>query len=146
VACLNASRFPKHGPLRRTVRDVLFKLVARGWWKPNWRVVRCYAGGGGGGGGTPASAAATGHAGSLEEGTGAGGGGSMFASGIIQVTPQDKEAIERVSLLRSGTDLRWSWWWWCYCYCYCCHHYQCDFKTVCECVCVCECESMSMSV
>lgn len=52
-----------------------------------------------GGGGTPASAVSTGHAGSLEEGTGAGGGGSMFASGIIQVTPQDKEAIERLKAL-----------------------------------------------
>jgi len=53
----------------------------------------------GGGGGTPASAVSAGHAGSLEEGTGAGGGGSMFASGIIQVTPQDKEAIERLKAL-----------------------------------------------
>jgi len=63
---------------------------------------RCCAGGGGG---TPASAVSAGHAGSLEEGTGAGGGGSMFASGIIQVTPQDKEAIERVSLSWTSTDL-----------------------------------------
>lgn len=63
---------------------------------------RCCAGDGG----TPASAVPAGHAGSLEEGTGAGGGGSMFASGIIQVTPQDKEAIERVSFSWTSTDLR----------------------------------------
>jgi hypothetical protein len=30
----------------------------------------------------------------------------MFASGIIQVTPQDKEAIERVSFSWTSTDLR----------------------------------------
>ena len=74
--------------------NVHFLLLCE-WWEPNWWVFHCYAGGGS----TPASAVATGHAGPLEEGTGAGGGGGsgMFASGIIQVTPQDKEAIERVS-------------------------------------------------
>ncbi|GFG28242.1 hypothetical protein Cfor_06744 [Coptotermes formosanus] len=53
------------------------------------------------GGGTPASPVAAGHGGPGEAGTGAGGGGGggMFASGVIQVTPQDKEAIERLKAL-----------------------------------------------
>jgi hypothetical protein len=32
----------------------------------------------------------------------------MFASGVIQVTPQDKEAIERVSLLLVTIDERYT--------------------------------------
>ena len=44
------------------------------------------------GGGTPASG---GTPAAPEAGSGA-GAGSMFAPGVIQVTPQDKEAIERV--------------------------------------------------
>lgn len=50
------------------------------------------------GGGTPASPVTAGQGGTGEAGTGA-GGGSMFASGVIQVTPQDKEAIERLKAL-----------------------------------------------
>jgi hypothetical protein len=45
-------------------------------------------------GGTPASPVATVHGSSGEAGSGA---GSIFAPGVIQITPQDKEAIERVS-------------------------------------------------
>jgi hypothetical protein len=61
------------------------------------------------GGGTPASPVTAGQGGTGEAGTGA-GGGSMFASGVIQVTPQDKEAIERVSLSQTSTVLRYAGW------------------------------------
>ncbi|PNF20926.1 UV excision repair protein rhp23 [Cryptotermes secundus] len=47
-------------------------------------------------GGTPASPVAVGHGGAGDAGSGA---GSMFAPGVIQVTPQDKEAIERLKAL-----------------------------------------------
>ncbi|XP_069693621.1 UV excision repair protein RAD23 homolog B isoform X2 [Periplaneta americana] len=47
-------------------------------------------------GGTPASPAAGQAAGDAGSGAGA---GSMFAPGVIQVTPQDKEAIERLKAL-----------------------------------------------
>ncbi|KAJ9581019.1 hypothetical protein L9F63_023806, partial [Diploptera punctata] len=44
------------------------------------------------GGGTPSTG------GTPEAGSGA-GAGSMFAPGVIQVTPQDREAIERLKAL-----------------------------------------------
>lgn len=70
--------------------------------------MHCYPGGGTiSAGGTPASPVAAGQGGPGDAGTGA-GGGSMFASGVIQVTPQDKEAIERVSLLLVTIDERYT--------------------------------------
>ncbi|XP_021927357.1 UV excision repair protein RAD23 homolog B isoform X3 [Zootermopsis nevadensis] len=47
-------------------------------------------------GGTPASPVATVHGSAGEAGSGA---GSIFAPGVIQITPQDKEAIERLKAL-----------------------------------------------
>lgn len=52
-------------------------------------------------GGTPASPVATVHGSAGEAGSGA---GSIFAPGVIQITPQDKEAIERVCTRESITS------------------------------------------
>jgi len=49
-----------------------------------------------GGGGVPSSAA---QAGGVGGGGGAGGQGGAIPPGVIQVTPQDKEAIERLKAM-----------------------------------------------